>query len=113
MDYDPNLEPVNSFYQVEENKLTGEPGRLIRFESLIGAVAPEAAGASYRVIYESTSGIGDQIGKKIAVSGIVAFPAVPPRSGAWPVVSWAHGTVGSADKCAPSMDQFLDVAAKP
>jgi pimeloyl-ACP methyl ester carboxylesterase len=56
-------------------------------------------GADRRVvIYHSTN----VTGRDIAVSGVVFVPPGPaPRDG-WPVVSWAHGTTGMADRCAPS-----------
>jgi pimeloyl-ACP methyl ester carboxylesterase len=57
------------------------------------------AGADRRVVlYHSTS----VTGRDIAVSGVVFVPpGTAPRAG-WPVVSWAHGTTGMADRCAPS-----------
>jgi alpha-beta hydrolase superfamily lysophospholipase len=36
------------------------------------------------------------------VSGAVFVPEGPVPAAGWPVVSWAHGTVGVADVCAPS-----------
>ncbi|MFD1050932.1 alpha/beta hydrolase, partial [Kibdelosporangium lantanae] len=37
-----------------------------------------------------------------AVTGVVFTPSGKvPRDG-WPLISWAHGTVGIADQCAPS-----------
>jgi pimeloyl-ACP methyl ester carboxylesterase len=98
------FEPVNPFYQVSKEQLGKGPGHLIDSEELTGYAALEDASATYRVIYESTSGIGDRVGKPIGVSGMIAFPTQPPVGDGWPVISWAHGTVGSADKCAPSMD---------
>lgn len=98
------FEPDNPFYRVNEEKDLGKgPGHLIRSEELSDCAALEDASATYRVIYEST-GTGERRGKAIGVSGIIAFPTKPPPAGGWPVISWAHGTVGSADKCAPSMD---------
>jgi alpha-beta hydrolase superfamily lysophospholipase len=38
----------------------------------------------------------------VAVSGIVTVPAGKAPKGGFPVVSWAHGTTGIADSCAPS-----------
>ncbi|MEU5438271.1 alpha/beta fold hydrolase [Streptomyces sp. NPDC020719] len=38
----------------------------------------------------------------IPVSGTVLLPPGAPPRGGWPVVSWAHGTTGVADSCAPS-----------
>src|SRR5690606_12354078 len=36
------------------------------------------------------------------VSGTVTVPAGEPPEGGWPVISWAHGTTGVGDACAPS-----------
>ena len=41
-------------------------------------------------------------GKTVAVSGTVAVPKGKAPKGGWPVITWAHGTVGIADACAPS-----------
>ena len=107
MDYDERLEPTTAFYRVTGEDLKSGRGHLIKSETLTGAAALADADASYRVIYESTSGITGQLDKPIGVSGIIAFPAQSARAGGWPVVSWAHGTVGSADICAPSMDEYV------
>lgn len=36
------------------------------------------------------------------VSGSVSVPDGQAPEGGWPVISWAHGTTGVADACAPS-----------
>jgi hypothetical protein len=41
-------------------------------------------------------------GKPNAVSGSLTVPKGKAPKGGWPVVSYAHGTTGSADACAPS-----------
>lgn len=41
-------------------------------------------------------------GRAIAVSGMVVAPDTKAPDGGFPVVSWAHGTTGTADQCAPS-----------
>ena len=41
-------------------------------------------------------------GKTVAVSGTVAVPKGKAPKAGWPVITWAHGTVGIADACAPS-----------
>ncbi|MGE2716990.1 alpha/beta hydrolase family protein [Mycolicibacterium litorale] len=46
----------------------------------------------------------DSRGEPIVVSGTVSVPKGEPPDGGWPVVSWAHGTTGYADTCAPSAD---------
>jgi dipeptidyl aminopeptidase/acylaminoacyl peptidase len=38
----------------------------------------------------------------VPVSGTLYTPKGTPPSGGWPVVAWAHGTLGVADSCAPS-----------
>jgi pimeloyl-ACP methyl ester carboxylesterase len=46
----------------------------------------------------------DSHGEPIVVSGTVSVPKGTPPDGGWPVISWAHGTTGYADTCAPSAD---------
>ena len=41
-------------------------------------------------------------GGRVAVSGSVTVPRGKPPKGGWPVISWAHGTTGIADSCAPT-----------
>jgi pimeloyl-ACP methyl ester carboxylesterase len=84
-------------YRVPTPLPGGQPGDVIAMSDL----GPDAhvAGADRRVVvYHSTS----VSGRDIAVSGVVFVPpGAAPRDGR-PVVSWAHGTTGMADKCAPS-----------
>ena len=56
-------------------------------------------GRDYLVLYRST-GIK---GTPVAESAEVLLPPdrTPPKGG-WPIVVWAHGTTGLADKCAPT-----------
>ncbi|HEY5724378.1 MAG TPA: lipase family protein [Methylomirabilota bacterium] len=58
------------------------------------------AGRTWVLLYRSTS----VKGKAIGVSGFVMLPKGKPPKHGWPVVSWAHGTSGIADSCAPSRD---------
>ena len=57
-------------------------------------------GTMYRVMYVSQT-VQNQA---IPVTGLIAVPNGKPPAGGWPVVSWAHGTNGMADSCAPSLD---------
>lgn len=41
-------------------------------------------------------------GKPVAESGSIAVPKRPAPKGGWPVVTWAHGSTGLADQCAPT-----------
>ena len=44
----------------------------------------------------------DPEGDRVVVSGSVSVPKGKPPKGGWPVISWAHGTTGAADACAPT-----------
>jgi alpha-beta hydrolase superfamily lysophospholipase len=83
------------FYAVPDPLPKATPGSLIR---AVRIAAPEGARA-WRILYHSTAVDGHDV----AVSGVVVAPAgAPPKRGR-PIVSWAHGTTGLADVCAPSM----------
>jgi pimeloyl-ACP methyl ester carboxylesterase len=75
----------------------GQPGDLLAVRARQGADVPPGARA-WDVLYLST-GMG---GDPIAVSGVVLAPGGPAPPGGRPVLSWAHGTTGGADACAPS-----------
>jgi pimeloyl-ACP methyl ester carboxylesterase len=78
----------------------GQRGALLSSRPLANAAALPSASANRFVTYVS-EGAG---GKRITVSGTVAVPKGTPPPGGWPVLSWAHGTTGTADRCAPSAD---------
>jgi hypothetical protein len=42
-------------------------------------------------------------GKPATSTGTVFLPSGPAPAGGWPVISWAHGTSGLGDSCAPSV----------
>jgi len=46
------------------------------------------------------------------VSGFFALPAGDAPAGGWPLIAWAHGTVGLADRCAPSANAEADALAQ-
>lgn len=75
-------------------------GQLVDSRPLTNAAALPSAAENRFVTYVS-EGVG---GKRIAVTGTVAVPQGTPPPGGWPVLSWAHGTTGTADACAPSAD---------
>ena len=43
------------------------------------------------------------LGRPATSTGAVFLPPGAPPPGGWPVVSWAHGTVGLADRCSPTV----------
>ncbi len=87
-----------SFYTPPNPLPPGPNGTLIRDELLSG-VQGVGNGKIYRILYKSTS----IAGKSIAVSGYAAVPLSSAPKGGYPIVSWAHGTTGVADICAPSL----------
>lgn len=58
----------------------------------------DGASRNLLVLYRS-NGID---GKPVAESGSVAIPNGKAPRGGWPVITWAHGTTGLADQCAPT-----------
>ena len=83
-------------------ELKGEPGRLIKAE----AVEESDEGTLWRIWYES-SGVDDE---PIMVGGLVAVPGGDAPDGGFPTISYAHGTVGFGDACAPSRSYTLTQA---
>ncbi|WP_274424549.1 alpha/beta fold hydrolase [Chelativorans sp. YIM 93263] len=90
-----------AFYQVDANTPEGPPGTILRIDE--HAKAPDGARA-WRVLYRS---IGLK-GEPIAVSGVIFAPADKPQGGKRPVVAWAHGTTGVANRCAPSLSESFE-----
>ena len=62
-----------------------------------GRTRSRATGTSL-ILYRST----DLDGKLNAVSGSVTLPKGKAPKGGWPVITYAHGTTGAADECAPT-----------
>jgi fermentation-respiration switch protein FrsA (DUF1100 family) len=84
---------ADGFYVPPDPLPAGEHGDLLRYQRLDDEVEGAIA---YRILYLSTS----VKGKRIAVSGLAAVPTGAGEDR--PVLSWAHGTTGIADECAPS-----------
>ncbi|MEV6280667.1 alpha/beta hydrolase [Nocardia sp. NPDC051832] len=87
------------FYSPPADLVSGPHGSVIWMRALDGD--PGLPGArNVLVLYRSV----DLQGNPVAVSGTVAVPDGPVPEGGWPLISWAHGTTGTADVCAPSRD---------
>jgi hypothetical protein len=77
----------------------GRPdGTVLSAQPLDRALWVPGTAHGYRLTYVSRDGSGAQA----VTSGEVLLPAGPAPQGGWPVISWAHGTSGLADACAPS-----------
>jgi len=83
--------------------LPSQPGVMLRTESVSAQPELNAAAVAQRILYTSTdvrwkAGI-------VPVSGTLYLPRGTPPPGGWPLLAWAHGTLGVADVCAPSWAQ--------
>ncbi|AHK29646.1 MULTISPECIES: alpha/beta hydrolase family protein [Rhodococcus] len=76
------------------------PGQLLSSRAVADGPALPSAGRNEVITYASQDGNGDPV----VVSGTVSIPRTPAPEGGYPVISWAHGTTGVADACAPSAD---------
>ena len=87
---------------------SGEPGAVVRQE--IAAGAPEGSTA-WRILFRST----DLRGHPVLDSGMLVVPDGPAPAGGRTIVSWAHPTTGSAEKCAPSrsLDPYVWMEGLP
>ncbi len=89
----------DAFYQPPEELPSGH-GTPIWKRGAQPIVRIDGARYTRRILYTSRSTQGE----KIAVSGSISIPPGEPPSDGWPVISYAHGTTGLADVCAPSRD---------
>ncbi|MGH2956966.1 MAG: alpha/beta hydrolase family protein [Solirubrobacterales bacterium] len=90
-----------AFYKKPPKPLPKQHGDLIWARGATGI--PKLADARYTklVLYSSRS----PQGKRIAVSGSLSVPKGKAPKRGWPVITFAHGTTGVADVCAPSRDR--------
>lgn len=79
-----------------------QPGLLLAQEPLEAEKSLPSAGSAVRILYSSLDGIGGRA--PVTVSGALFLPRGEAPAGGWPLVAWAHGTVGVADVCAPSFN---------
>ena len=63
-----------------------------------------AGSTAHTMVYRSISGI---TGSPAVVSGAVFTPPGDPPPGGWPVIGYAHGTVGVTPDCGPTADSRL------
>lgn len=83
-----------AFYDPPQRLRAAVPGTVIRSEPF-----PAVRGArAWKILYHSRA----LDGRDIVVSGVVVAPTGRVPAGGRPVVAWAHGTHGIADRCAPS-----------
>lgn len=96
---------VDAFYDTPD-ELPSQPGALIRYDAYTGQLPEDLVG--YRIYYTTT----DERGTIVPSSGLLVVPK--HQQGPAPLITWAHGTVGVARPCAPSInDNALDPAGVP
>lgn len=93
----------DAFYSASAKQIkAGKPGSIIWSRQVKytdnGRVALPSASKTMLVLYRSL----DPKGAPIAVSGTIDLPKGKAPKGGFKVLSWAHGTTGAADVCAPS-----------
>lgn len=79
-------------------------GTFIKSAPLDASLSVPSAAKAYRILYSTT----DQHNKPAVSTGAVFVPKGAPPAGGWPVIAWAHGTVGLGDDCAPSANPRSD-----
>ena len=90
---------LSAFYRWTE-PLPPRPGVMLRQEPMPAQAEVTNAALAVRILYTSTD-IRWHAGL-VPVSGTLYLPAGEAPGGGWPLVAWAHGTLGVADSCAPS-----------
>src|SRR3954451_12526779 len=88
----------SAFYTPPKKTAAKRHGAPIWARKLTGAAALKPAAGNTLVLYRST----DAAGEPDAVSGTITVPKGKAPKGGWPILTWAHGTTGIADSCAPS-----------
>lgn len=73
-------------------------GELITAVPLDPALSVAGAGQAWRILYSTP----DQHDRPAVSTAAVFVPHGTPPPGGWPVIAWAHGTVGLGDDCTPS-----------
>jgi pimeloyl-ACP methyl ester carboxylesterase len=86
------------FYSAPATLAKGGHGGLIWARTFTGRERLKGGARDVLVLYRS-KGVD---GRSTAVSGDVAIPRGKAPKAGWPVITWAHGTIGIADACAPT-----------
>jgi acetyl esterase/lipase len=73
-------------------------GDLITSVPLDPALSVAGAGEAFRILYSTSN----QHNEPAVSTAAVFVPHGAPPEGGWPVIAWAHGTVGLGDDCTPS-----------
>ncbi|MGW0038806.1 lipase family protein [Gordonia sp. NPDC003376] len=86
-----------------------DAGRVLSTEAITAADLPSGAASGTRLTYVTR----DQNGRPAISTGVVYIPSTPVPTGGRRIFSWAHGTTGIADQCAPSRTRTGDGVDAP
>jgi pimeloyl-ACP methyl ester carboxylesterase len=86
------------FYDPPKTMPKGTHGTPIWVRGLTGKAKLSSAKSNRLLLYLGTTTTGHDT----AISGMVHVPKGKAPKAGWPIVTWAHGTIGIADACAPS-----------
>jgi dienelactone hydrolase len=89
----------SAFYTPPKSRLAGAHGSIVWARAATGKTRLPGLVTSL-VLYRSKAASG----ATIPVAARLTVPGGKPPAGGWPLISWAHGTTGIADACAPSRD---------
>lgn len=92
-------QPLSPFYRAED-PLPARSGALLRAEPIELQPELSAAERGWRLLHTSEDARWHS--GQVPVSGLLLLPKGERPAGGWPVLAWAHGTLGIADRCAPS-----------
>ena len=90
---------LSPFYRWDA-PLPNTAGAMLRRAPMPAQPEIAAAGEALRILYTSTDARWRS--GQVPVSGVLYLPKGQPPADGWPLVAWAHGTLGIADICAPS-----------
>ncbi|KAL1890044.1 hypothetical protein Sste5346_008479 [Sporothrix stenoceras] len=88
------------FYTPPDSLPDADHGSIIWTRSYADGSATIAGGTNTLLLYTQEGIHGDTV----ATSGYMVVPDGDAPEGGWPVVTWAHGTTGIADQCAPTIN---------
>lgn len=81
------------------SRVTAAPGTVLSAAPLKRSLwIPGTTARAFKLTYVST----DQLGRRALSTGELFLPKGRAPIGGWRLISWAHGTSGLADGCAPS-----------
>lgn len=93
---------LNSYAALDSNPTETTSGVLVAQEPLASSLGLSEAALQYQIHYTSVSGVDGQTKREDTAAVFIPKSAAPKEG--WPVVIWAHGTIGVASQCAPSLN---------